>query len=308
MTAQLGLGLAAVGRPGYINLGRSIDLPTDRPVDVMRARTFDVLDAAYDAGIRYVDAARSYGRAEEFLAGWLGDRAVDDVIVASKWGYEYTADWRIDADVHEVKQHSREMLDKQYAESRALLGDRLRIYQIHSATLDSGVLDNRAVLQRLAELRRDGLEVGLTVSGPRQRETVLRAIDVSVDGAQLFSSVQATWNLLETSVAPALQAAHTVGWRVVVKEALANGRLSPRGDGATSMRPIAEQLGVSVDAVAIAAALHQPWATIVLSGAATSDQVRSNAQALAVAGNVDVREQAEDAESYWSNRSGLPWR
>ena len=33
-----------------------------------------MLDAAYAAGVRYVDAARSYGRAEEFLAGWLAER------------------------------------------------------------------------------------------------------------------------------------------------------------------------------------------------------------------------------------------
>lgn len=305
MTAQLGIGLAAVGRPGYINLGRSIDLPADRSVEAMRARTFDVLDAAYDEGIRYVDAARSYGRAEEFLAAWLDARNIHDVVVASKWGYEYTADWRIDVDVHEVKQHSVEMLNKQYAESRALLGNWLRIYQIHSATLDSGVLDNRAVLQQLAQLKDEGLEVGLTVSGPQQGHPVNRALGVDVDGVQLFSSVQATWNLLETSVAPALQLAHEAGWRVVVKEALANGRLV-RGDAGQVLRQIAREHDVTVDAMAIAAALHQPWATTVLSGAATPDQLHSNVLAATV-GAVQWSEVAEDPETYWSKRSALQW-
>ena len=66
--SRLGLGLAAVGRPAYITLGRVHDLGGDRSVDAMYARTAAVLDAAWAAGVRYLDAARSYGRAEEFLA------------------------------------------------------------------------------------------------------------------------------------------------------------------------------------------------------------------------------------------------
>src|SRR6185503_1778627 len=100
---RLGLGLAAVGRPAYITLGRAADLPTARTPDAMYARTAELLDAAWDAGIRYVDVARSYGRAEEFLARWLADRrsAPDAITVGSKWRYRYTAGWTIDAAVHE---------------------------------------------------------------------------------------------------------------------------------------------------------------------------------------------------------------
>jgi aryl-alcohol dehydrogenase-like predicted oxidoreductase len=45
---------------------------------------------------RYFDAARSYGRAEEFLGGWLAARGIgpDEVAVGSKWGYTYTANWQ----------------------------------------------------------------------------------------------------------------------------------------------------------------------------------------------------------------------
>jgi aryl-alcohol dehydrogenase-like predicted oxidoreductase len=85
---SLGLGLAAVGRPGYINLGRDADLGPDRSVAALAQRAHDVLDAAYGAGIRYFDAARSYGRAEEFLASWLRARQIAPgaVTVGSKWG------------------------------------------------------------------------------------------------------------------------------------------------------------------------------------------------------------------------------
>ena len=131
---RIGLGLAALGRPGYLNVGHGDDLGADRSVDALRRRSFEVLDAAYGAGVRYLDAARSYGRAEEFLGAWLADRDPGDVVVGSKWGYVYTAGWQVDADPPEVKHHDADTLRRQLAETRGHLGDRLALYQIHSAT------------------------------------------------------------------------------------------------------------------------------------------------------------------------------
>ena len=69
--AQIGLGLAALGRPAYINLGHGQDV-VDPSVEEMERAAHQVLDAAYEGGVRWFDAARSYGRAEAFLASWLG--------------------------------------------------------------------------------------------------------------------------------------------------------------------------------------------------------------------------------------------
>jgi len=308
---RLGLGLAALGRPGYIDLGRDRDLGAERSVEAMERRAHEVLDAAYEAGIRYVDAARSYGRAEAFLASWLDARGLggDDVTVGSKWGYTYTGEWRIDADVHEVKDHSVSTLRRQIEESRALLGDRLALYQVHSATLESGVLEDRAVLGELARLREEGIAIGLTTSGPRQADTIRRALDADVDGVNPFSAVQATWNVLEPSAGVALAEAHDSGWGVLVKEAMANGRLGPRGDGA--LDGLAGSRGAQVDAVALATAMANPWADVVLSGAVTSDQLRSNASACALtleAAEIDrLLPLAEPPETYWHRRSELSW-
>src|SRR5215218_3962624 len=147
---RLGIGLAAIGRPGYITLGRDEDLPADRTVDAMRQRVHEVLDAAYAQGVRYIDAARSYGRAEEFLADWLTARPdVRDVVVGSKWGYTYTAGWRVDAEVAEVKDHGVAAYDRQVVETRELLGRRLDLYQIHSLTPQSPALTDRVLHRRL---------------------------------------------------------------------------------------------------------------------------------------------------------------
>ncbi|MFJ4188821.1 aldo/keto reductase [Kitasatospora sp. NPDC089509] len=315
--ARLGLGTAAVGRPGYINLGRAGDLPAERTVEALRERTHTLLDAAFAAGVRYFDTARSYGRAEEFLAQWLAEHpeAAAEVTVGSKWGYTYTADWRTSGvTAHEVKEHSTAVYDRQLRETRALLGPRLDVYLVHSVTPDSPALTDPALHRRLAALAAEGVRVGLSTSGPAQGDTIRRALAVTVDGRPLFTAVQATWNLLETSAAPALAEAHRAGWLVVVKEGMANGRLAGRnatGPDTTALRTLATRTATTPDALALAAAAAQPWADIVLSGAATLDQLTSNLAAEHIPLTPDdlatLAPMAEPAEAYWKTRTALPW-
>jgi len=290
--SRIGLGLAALGRPAYINLGHGDDLGADRSVGALEARAHAVLDRAWERGVRYFDAARSYGRAEDFLGSWLRAKGLrpGEVAVGSKWGYRYTGDWRVDAEDHEVKDLSAAHLRRQREETLERLGPWLGLYQIHSATLDSGVLDDPEVREGLEALRASGVAVGLSTSGPRQAETIERALEVGG-----FACVQATWNLLEPSAGPALGRAHDAGLGVIVKEPVANGRLTERGD-----------VGVS-DVDALAAALAQPWADVVLSGAATPDQLESNLRALD-RGGAPLPEIAPEApESYWARRGELSW-
>ena len=305
LVSRLGLGLAAVGRPAYITGGRDRDLP-DRSVDAMRARTHVLLDAAYAAGVRYVDVARSYGRAEEFLADWLERDKAPDLVIGSKWGYSYVGNWRLDAPTHEVKDPSFTAFSRQQQESWALLEDRILVYQVHSATLDSGALDDRRLHGSLGELRDAGVVIGVTTSGPRQLETVRRALDIAVDGRPLFGSVQATWNLLEPSVAPALAEAAVAGCGVIVKEAVANGRLAPGGDAAAALQRIAAAHDTTTDAIAIAAARAQLGVTTVLSGAASVDQLMANLDALRLP-ELDLPDLAESPEDYWAARSERAW-
>ena len=90
-----------------------------------------------------------------------------------------------------------------------------------------------------------------------------------------FDAVQATWNLLERSAGPALAAAHDAGLGVIIKEAVANGRLTDRGDVAL-IKAAALEVGVTPDALALAGVLAQPWVDVVLSGASTPEMLLSN--------------------------------
>lgn len=317
----IGLGLAALGRPGYVTLNHARDLGGTYDPSAMEAHAHEVLDAAFEAGIRYVDAARSYGRAEDFVASWLSTRKIapSDIVVASKWGYTYTAGWSTSAQHHEIKDHSLAAFERQFAESYERLGRYLSLYQIHSVTADGKTLEDDALIDAIARLREKGIRAGLSVSGAGQDVAIRRALTVRRDGERVFDSVQATWNLLERGAESALAEAHDVGMKVVVKESLANGRLthdnrndddvfSPR---LAQIRALAESRGTTIEKLALAAALTRPWADIVLTGAATVGQIRSSVAAAEVDYDAELDEQIRPlsiaSEEYWRARTSFRW-
>ncbi|TDD85861.1 aldo/keto reductase [Actinomadura rubrisoli] len=306
---RLGIGLAALGRPAYINVGRAEELPLSRTVKALRKSTWNVLDVAYSAGIRWVDTARSYGRAEDFLGSWLTDRKPEDVTVSSKWGYTYVGEWKTHATVHEVKEHSLARFQAQYKETRDLLDGALSVYQVHSLTEESPLFKDVRLLGALAEVAAKGVRVGFSTSGPGQADTIRRAMALEVSGQRLFSTVQSTWNILETSAEGALREAHESGLHVLLKEVIANGKLAIRPPMAA--RSVAFENRVEPDALAVAAALSRPWADTILIGAVSPAQLEANLKATKVSLNEEDLEVlaglSVPPERYWAERSALPW-
>jgi aryl-alcohol dehydrogenase-like predicted oxidoreductase len=98
-----------------------------------------------------------------------------------------------------------------------------------------------------------------------------------------------------------------------VKEVLANGRLTARGDAGSAgpLALLARDLHVGPDAVALAAALARPWADVVLLGASSVEQLQSNLRALGVRAGPALLSRLEglreDPAAYWSARAALPW-
>ena len=321
MTARLGLGLAALGRPGYVTLNHAADLGGRYDPASMEAHAHAVLDAAFDAGIRYVDAARSYGRAEDFLASWVREREIKpgEMTVASKWGYTYTAGWSTSAKQHEVKEHSLAAFERQLLESIERVGPYLSLYQIHSVTAESKTLEDEALIDAIAGLRERGIRAGLSVSGAGQDIAIRRSLEVRRDGERVFDSVQATWNLLEQGAESALEDARAAGMKVVVKESLANGRLTHGNREVDAVfalpvgriRELAENRHTTIEMFALSAALARPWADVVLTGAATVDQIASSVASLEFDYDSELeaklRSVSIDSAQYWDARSSFSW-
>jgi len=69
----------------------------------------------------------------------------------------------------------------------------------------------------------------------------------------------------------------------------------------------ARERGVTPDALALAAALTQPWADVVLSGAVSAEMLAANLAAREIAYDGALDDLAEEPERYWETRSGLAW-
>ena len=104
---------------------------------------------------------------------------------------------------------------------------------------------------------------------------------------------------------------------IIIKEILANGRLTEANHGAEfamsleRVRRVAHRMTVAAEAIALAAGLARPWADVVLTGAATVEQLRSSIASRAIPWSDAIEEQLDDAavpsSSYWRSRSGFAW-
>ena len=167
------------------------------------------------------------------------------------------ADFDPNATQHEVKEHSVAKLSEQWAYSKQLL-PALNTYQIHSATLETGVLENQAILTQLAKLKREhNLLIGLTTTGTNQVEVIRKALDVRVDGIAIFDVFQVTFNVLDQNLASVASELHQQDKRIIIKEAMANGRVFPNvayphyAALYKALDDMAQRYGVGVDAIAL---------------------------------------------------------
>lgn len=331
---RFGLGMAALGRPGYINLSRThifddkdcnMDDVQRRSVESMQQKANVVMQSlmkeSKENGILpWFDCARSYGLSEKFVGDFLRGKEVkpEEVFVSSKWGYTYVADWKVELEAgqpHEVKDHSVGNFLKQIEETKECIGEYVDLYQVHSATFESGILTDAQVHDALSSCKKDdGWKIGLSVSGPNQNEILREAMKIKAsDGSRLFDSVQCTFNLLEQRPADALLEAHREGMDIIIKEGMANGRVLKND----KVQEFAKSSGWSADSLALACILAQPFEPRVLSGSVTSEQLSSNANALEITNmlkgqKADLLEQimkdcVMDSEQYWKDRSALAW-
>ena len=310
---KLGLGLAALGRPGYINLGHHQNIGLDKSKEAMYFQAEKVLNFAYQSGIQYFDVARVYGASEEFLSKWIRKQNQFNGYVGSKWGYEYLADWKIDTDVHERKDHSAAFLKQQWVETRLNLGKNIDLYQIHSVTPESNVLNDRNVLNELQNIKKSGIEIGISTSGPSQAETIKKLLEIN-KVENLFTFIQCTINILEQSCQQILIEASESKINVIAKEVFANGRLSAANKEFHQkeiliLRNLALDLNLSLEELSLIWAYQQKYINIVLTGAATVEQLQSNIDAISKKDLTlpNLLELGTSKESYWQSRKSLKW-
>jgi aryl-alcohol dehydrogenase-like predicted oxidoreductase len=312
---KLGLGTAALGRPQYINVRQHTTENSD--LEMFRKQSFAVLEDAYNLGVRYFDTAPGYGLAEELVLEWLQTKKDNSIEVATKWGYTYTANFDANATIHEVKEHSLSKLKEQWNFSKKLL-PYLKVYQIHSATLETGVLENSDVLAHLAFLKREHkLKIGLTTTGTNQLEVIKKALEVSINGIQVFDLFQVTYNFLDQSLQEISGELIRQNKQIIIKEALANGRVFRNpiyphyNEMYTTLERLSKKHSVGVDAISLKYCEQTITNSIVLSGASTSEQLKENLtlHTFTLSNNdIDILNGLKvTPDFYWTERKKLAW-
>jgi aryl-alcohol dehydrogenase-like predicted oxidoreductase len=310
---KLGLGLAALGRPGYITLGHHQNIGDDKSKANMRNQCHKVLDFAYNKGIRYFDVARVYGESEEFLSSWIRKQNQFAGFVGSKWGYEYLAEWNVETDQHERKDHSHPFLKQQWVQTRMNLGKSIDLYQIHSVTPESSVLKDNAVIQELHAIKKGGVDIGISTSGPQQKETITELLEIN-KVEKLFTFIQCTINIFEQSCIEILETASNQGINVIAKEIFANGRLtdlnySLHQEKLSEIKKVASTFNMTIEDLALIWVCQLPFVKIVLTGASTIDQLDKNINSL---NKIDIElpslnKYQLSLVDYWNTRKSLTW-
>jgi aryl-alcohol dehydrogenase-like predicted oxidoreductase len=256
------------------------------------------LDAAFDAGINFIDTANVYGRgaAESFLGDALSDRPRDSYILATKLFFPMS-----DQD----RGLSRDQVHKQLdASLQRLRTDYVDLYQCHRYDEHTPLEET---MEALSEVVRSGKVRYLGFSEwPADR--IRQAIDMT--GIEKFVSSQPQYSLLhrdpEDEVIP-LSAANGVSQIVwsPLGQGVLTGKYKPgeapaAGTRATSdemggflkdlmtpaileavqqLRPLADEAGLSLSQFALAWVLREPNVASAIIGASRPEQVHENAAA-----------------------------
>jgi hypothetical protein len=163
----------------------------DRSVETLRTRTHELLDAAYAQGVRYFDAARSYGRSEEFLADWLNahpDRTTSWSAASGATPTPPTGAWTprrtrsrttASPDVRPPARRDRRTARRPPRPLPDPLGDPRQPGPHRQGTPRPAGRGGG-----------EGVTVGFSTSGPAQADAIRAALAVTVDGEPLFRTVQ----------------------------------------------------------------------------------------------------------------------
>ena len=256
------------------------------------------VDAAFDAGINFIDTSNIYGvgAAEEFLGRTLKGHARSSYVLATKLYFPMS-----DTD----KGLSRAQVLKQIDLSlKRLQTDFVDLYQCHRPDPDTPLEET---MRALTEVVKAGKArwLGFSEWSPAQISAAL-----AIPGVEKFVSSQPQYSIIARKYEPEvfpLGAKNGIGQ--IVWSPLAQGILTgkykrgappPAGTRATSpemggflshwltdenlakvdrLRPIAERAGMSLAHMALAWVLRRPEVSSAIIGASRPEQVKENAAA-----------------------------
>lgn len=232
--SPIGYGAFKIGRNVGTKYDRAYELPDDTTVA-------HLLNGILDLGITYIDTAPAYGASEEHIGRAISRRRGEFTLSTKVGEFFENGVVRYDFSSAAVRQSVEASL-------RRLRTDVLDIVFIHSTHDDLRIVEQTDVVATLLSLRDAGLIRGIGLSG--YTTEACRAAMAWAD------ALMVEYHPGEESLAPVIAEAHAAGVAVIVKKALASGRLS-----ATT---------------ALSFVLSNPAVTCVAVGSLNLDNLREN--------------------------------
>jgi aryl-alcohol dehydrogenase-like predicted oxidoreductase len=274
--------------------------------DVKEDEALEVLEAAYDSGVRFLDTADVYGdgRSEQLIGKFLASRPARDVVVATKAGRRLMP--------QRAESYSLDNLRQWTDRSRANLGvDTLDLVQLHCPP--TAVYGDDAVYDALDTLVDEGRVAAYGVSVETRAEALAAIARPHVATVQIIVNM-----LRQGPLAEVLPAAAAAGVGIIVRVPLASGLLSGKYDehtrfaandhrsfnrggeafdvgetfsgvdfnvGLQAVRRLAPLVpdGATLAQLALRWIIDQPGVSTVIPGARNAAQARDNAAAARLA-------------------------
>jgi aryl-alcohol dehydrogenase-like predicted oxidoreductase len=287
-----GLTVSTVGL-GCNQIGRRLDL----------AGTRAVVDAAFDAGITFFDAADVYGTppgACEDLLGQALEGRRDGIVLATKFGLPMGG---LTLPAHEARGSRRYIRASIEGSLRRLRTDHIDLYQLHRPDSLTPIEETLAALD---EVVREGKVRYIGSSQFEGWQVVDADWTARANGGARFVSTQNQYSLLERGAEnELLPAAEHIGAGFIPFYPLARGLLTgkytrghtaPEGsrlagdaelldsanwDVIEGLQRFAAARGISMLEVAIGGLAAQPGVSTIIVGATKPEQVLANAKAAA---------------------------
>jgi aryl-alcohol dehydrogenase-like predicted oxidoreductase len=206
LLSPIGFGAFKIGRNQGTKYAEAYALPSDAEADALIARVVDL-------GVTLIDTAPAYGSSEARVGSALERHGLRErVRISTKVGERFedgrsTYDFSVEAITRSVT-----------ASLAALRTDRIDCLVVHAPREDAAVLRDTPVTDALRDLRERGVIRTMGFSG-YTHEAFRLAI------AEGYDALMVEYHPLDTSHRATLENAASAGVGVLVKKALASGRI-----------------------------------------------------------------------------------
>lgn len=279
-------------------------------VDVTEAHSLSTLEAAFDSGLNFFDAAYCYGydgESEKMIGRVLGHRR-DEIVIASKGGIHYEN--RV-----QIKDGRSETLIRECHESLRRLGtDRIDLHYLHAPDPNTPIVESAGAFRQLLDaghIRSVGVSnfnlaqlaefhAVCPISAYQPQFNMLQR---EIESSQLpwcienHVSAIVYWPLMKGLLAGKLDRNYQFAFNDGRKKyPMFSGTEWDRNqDFIDRLRPIAAESGLTVSQLVLSWTIQRPGITVALCGAKRPEQIRENAGALALKLSADQIDRIDQA-------------